>query len=675
MAVASVSILGILLLFGGLLLVGGIVLVVFLLTQKPSDNVVISNDSNHDRSYFDGNTLEHIGWSILSGLITTFTLGIAFPWATCMLERWRAKHTVINGRRLRFTGTGAQLFGNFILWYILTVITCGIYSIWFGLGLEKWKVKHTVFADGDNPVESRFTAGAGGWFGYHLLAALISGLTCGLGFAFAQKMLISWRLRHTEVGGAVLTFDGTGLGLLGKYLLGGLLTGITCGIYGLFFPVSLIKWEVSHTFALYRTEKYRKMARSHEEEANKDFAKFKLAANNAELDILKGDSSEENPSIYTLYAKSKEGAEDSLELLRQAADGGYHPAAFEYAFNGGDTLKYLEISAKGGNPTAPWLLAKEYKNLALRFGFDTPAGLQNLKTSAYWHKIAIEQEHPDAVASVNEYNDILEKIALFSARLDAPQTKSSGAGIIIVGVIAAVFILLAALGVGAIVLGMPVLRFGGNEAIAERPYVEDYTGSDYTVAFNELTNKGITVKKIDVYSNSHPANEVIKQDFIGEGYVDEMTIHVAKPFDLNYLDGCWASVYLDEEGLYILREIYFQEDGTLSIRTLPMQKFEDGNGWHNYGGSEDGFGTYSISGNEITMDIVFSLHDEDGDFYEKEETKVFVLDSLWFYEDEKGDNHGIMELNKDYYDGKYSMYFVELDYNYDEMIEIMEENR
>ena len=76
-------------------------------------------------------------------------------------------------------------------------------------------------------------------------------------------------------------------------------------------------------------------------------------------------------------------------------------------------------------------------------------------------------------------------------------------------------------------------------------------------------------------------------------------------------------VYLGEEGLYILRESNFEEDGTLFTRTLPMQKYEDGN----------------------------------------------------------GDKHGQMVLNKDYYDGKYSMYFVESDYNYDEMIDIMEKNR
>jgi uncharacterized membrane protein YjgN (DUF898 family) len=64
-----------------------------------------------------------------------------------MIYRWEAKHTVINGRRLKFTGTATQLFGNWIKWLLLTIITFGIYSFWLNIKLMQWKTKHTVFAD------------------------------------------------------------------------------------------------------------------------------------------------------------------------------------------------------------------------------------------------------------------------------------------------------------------------------------------------------------------------------------------------------------------------------------------------------------------------------------------------------------------------------------------------
>ena len=100
-----------------------------------------------EKSYFDGGLLQLIGWQILGGLVTMLTLGFCYPWAICMIYRWEAKHTVINGRRLKFNGTATQLFGNWIKWILLTVITLGIYGFWLNIKLKQWKTKHTEFAD------------------------------------------------------------------------------------------------------------------------------------------------------------------------------------------------------------------------------------------------------------------------------------------------------------------------------------------------------------------------------------------------------------------------------------------------------------------------------------------------------------------------------------------------
>lgn len=100
-----------------------------------------------DESYFDGGLLQLIGWELLGILVTLLTLGICLPWAYCMVYRWEAKHTVVNGHRLVFDGSAAQLFGKWILWLLLTIITVGIYGLWVNIKLKKWKVKHTHFAN------------------------------------------------------------------------------------------------------------------------------------------------------------------------------------------------------------------------------------------------------------------------------------------------------------------------------------------------------------------------------------------------------------------------------------------------------------------------------------------------------------------------------------------------
>jgi len=99
------------------------------------------------KSYFDGGLMQLTGWNLLGTLIIISTLGIAYPWALCMTYGWKVNHTVIEGRRLRFNGTGIGLWGNWIKWFFLMVITFGIYGFWVGIALEKWIVKNTSFEE------------------------------------------------------------------------------------------------------------------------------------------------------------------------------------------------------------------------------------------------------------------------------------------------------------------------------------------------------------------------------------------------------------------------------------------------------------------------------------------------------------------------------------------------
>lgn len=134
--------------------------------------------SQDNRSYFDGNSLQLIGWNILCSLISVITLGFGIPWAICLNIRWETRHTVINGKRLHFNGTAIQLFGRLILWNLI-IIAIGVASallfvlmmksystaryapIVFAVDgvislflfpayiiyIKKWIAKHTAFAD------------------------------------------------------------------------------------------------------------------------------------------------------------------------------------------------------------------------------------------------------------------------------------------------------------------------------------------------------------------------------------------------------------------------------------------------------------------------------------------------------------------------------------------------
>ncbi|MDR0877829.1 MAG: DUF898 domain-containing protein [Treponema sp.] len=104
------------------------------------------SESTESKSYFDGGVFDNFITSLVVSLITTITLGIGYPWAEAYRQKWQVKHTVIEGKRLTFDGTGGQLFGNYIKWWLLSIITLGIYAIFFmPVRIQQWITKHTFF--------------------------------------------------------------------------------------------------------------------------------------------------------------------------------------------------------------------------------------------------------------------------------------------------------------------------------------------------------------------------------------------------------------------------------------------------------------------------------------------------------------------------------------------------
>lgn len=96
-------------------------------------------------SKYVGTVLGLLGTCILASILTSITLGLATPWAICIVLNYVYGHMVIEGKRLVFSGKGAGLFGNWIKWWVLSLLTLGIYGFWVPTKVLSWVTEHTSF--------------------------------------------------------------------------------------------------------------------------------------------------------------------------------------------------------------------------------------------------------------------------------------------------------------------------------------------------------------------------------------------------------------------------------------------------------------------------------------------------------------------------------------------------
>lgn len=94
---------------------------------------------------FDGGAATFAGIWFLCVAVTVCTLGLGLPFAVALKERWRARHTLIEGRRLVFTGSAFRLLLRWVLWEVLIVVTLGAYSFWVVPRMTRWRVENLVF--------------------------------------------------------------------------------------------------------------------------------------------------------------------------------------------------------------------------------------------------------------------------------------------------------------------------------------------------------------------------------------------------------------------------------------------------------------------------------------------------------------------------------------------------
>lgn len=216
--------------------------------EQQYEEVEVKKKAVRTDSYFDGSLIELIGYRILAILITLFTFTLASAWAEKILISYKIEHTVYNGKRLKFEGTGASLFVQRFKWGLLTLITFGIYALWIPIKKEKWVVSNIHFEDEDFVKgDSYFDGGLLGLIGVNLFSNMLTFLSFGLLYPFVICYKQKWYAKHTIINRKKLIFKGTSLSLVGHYFLWWFLSLITFGIFALWLPIKIWQWKAKNT--------------------------------------------------------------------------------------------------------------------------------------------------------------------------------------------------------------------------------------------------------------------------------------------------------------------------------------------------------------------------------------------------------------------------------------------
>lgn len=445
-----------------------------------------------ERSYFDGGYFAHIGISVLVYFVSIISLGIAYPWMCCWMHRWKAKHTVICGKRMYFNGTGIQLIGKYILWSFLRIITFGIYGLWMSISMKKWIAKHTHYVgEGDN--NSYFDGGILGLLGTNILCLLVLMIPF-VGPAWSKIIKLKWLTRHTVVDSRRLIFEGSVGGLFVRKLLWNFLTGITFGIFGLFRPVKVMRWETENKIDNEHTTQELIVRGEYRANIHTDAAAFKTFKVEDDMECVKAGVTDTisqddllalaNNGIRSAqyayvvkYAQQQYTQEPFSSLLKAAAEAEYAPAMCLYlqshTVDDATRIALLQKAADKGQIWAVKAIMAVKAQEALAMKEDKNA-LPDLKSAVRYADL-LRENHETMTETEAE---LVQKCEFAIRRIQSAQAPSAGGKVfaIILAVIIGIPVL-AGIGVGVSKLIGNVSGYVTNRPVGDYEYNEDY---DYT---------------------------------------------------------------------------------------------------------------------------------------------------------------------------------------------------
>jgi uncharacterized membrane protein YjgN (DUF898 family) len=164
------------------------------------------------RFHQSGSALAYALRSLMWGVVTVFTLGLAYPWAQASLERYKLAHTHYGGWDGTFAGSGTRLFVRGIGLWLLLIVALVAFGVAVGLLVDKDALVHATTRAGANEPKAALEVvklmGLG--FGVVVVAAAA--------YTMLQAIVTRWWLEGLRIGPLAVATTLRKRTIIGAYL-------------------------------------------------------------------------------------------------------------------------------------------------------------------------------------------------------------------------------------------------------------------------------------------------------------------------------------------------------------------------------------------------------------------------------------------------------------------------
>jgi uncharacterized membrane protein YjgN (DUF898 family) len=106
------------------------------------------------RFHQSGSALAYALRSLMWGVLTALTLGLAYPWAQASLERYKLAHTHYGGWDGTFAGSGTRLFARGIGLWLMLIVALVAFGAAVGLLIDKDALARATTRAGSNDAKA-----------------------------------------------------------------------------------------------------------------------------------------------------------------------------------------------------------------------------------------------------------------------------------------------------------------------------------------------------------------------------------------------------------------------------------------------------------------------------------------------------------------------------------------